>query len=226
MTRKHGLGRLLAPDNRDRRFPMGAMVKPVPEQSIMHRPGRVLDQGQTSSCVGHAWRAWLEASPIRERPTESLDALQIYAQAQELDEFPGIEPEIQGSSVRAGAMLMQNIGRVQGYAWGFHTRDVVTYLIERGPVVLGLNWYAGMDAPDSRGIAHLEGDVEGGHAFLCYGFHLDEQLFRCQNSWGREWGHSGRFWLRRDDLERLIAEDGEVCGAAELPLIRLKKEAA
>jgi C1A family cysteine protease len=38
-----------------------------------------------------------------------------------------------------------------------------------------------------------------------------------KQSWGREWGKRGHAYLPFEDLERLIAEDGDVCCFRELP---------
>ncbi len=101
-----GLGRLHAPDERDARFPLRALVAEPPAQRQFRYfiVGPVLDQGSTSSCVGHAWRAFLSAAPLMTRG--GPDALALYRRAQEVDEWPGAEPAYYGTSVRAGAKVL------------------------------------------------------------------------------------------------------------------------
>lgn len=215
--KEKGLGRLHAPDARDDRFPMRAVVRRIAERDVFRRPGRVLNQGETSSCVGHAWRGWMLAGPTMFRGRQP-DEFAIYNRARALDEWPenDNDPDF-GTSVRAGAKVMREAGRLAEFVWAESTADVVRFLLTRGPVVLGTDWREGMDEPDSAGIVRATGDARGGHAYLCYGYDKDRKRFRCQNSWGASWGQNGRFWIPRADLELLLDAAGEACGALESP---------
>ena len=77
----------------------------LPEEKLW-RIGPILDQGEEGACVGYAWRAWMNARPIANDPERQLQARDIYLRAQLVDEFPGREPEMSGTSVRAGAKVM------------------------------------------------------------------------------------------------------------------------
>ena len=57
--------------------------------------------------------------------------------------------------------------------------------------------------------------VTEGHAFLWRGVNLSRGLALCTNSWGEGWGKGGDFLLPLGDMERLIANDGEVCTAVQ-----------
>ena len=106
---EYGLGRLHAPDERDRNFPMRAALRPVAAPvSKIWWPGTVLDQGQTPQCVGFAWRGWMLSSPERVAANYGPDGPAIYAGAQQNDEFPGTDYE--GSSVRGGAKFLTASG--------------------------------------------------------------------------------------------------------------------
>jgi hypothetical protein len=210
-----GLGRIAKPDPRDRRFLMRD-ARPAPATLPAYRyyrAGPVLDQGATSSCVGHAWRGWLSAAPLMTRT--GPDAFAIYHGAQTMDEWEG--ENYLGSSVRGGAKYLQQLGHVASYLWAFNAQDIATWLLAgHGSVVLGINWYEAMFDPDRLGIIHKAGALAGGHAILCVGYSQPHGLFRLVNSWGGGWGEHGRAWISGEDLESLMAEDGEAaCGTEQ-----------
>ena len=64
---KPGLGRLPAPDSRDRMFPLRSIV-PARTTSRDYRywssSGWWGDQGARPHCVGFAWAHWLEDGPV------------------------------------------------------------------------------------------------------------------------------------------------------------------
>ena len=40
----------------------------------------------------------------------------------------------------------------------------------------------------------------GGHAVLCCGYDLPKRRFLVRNSWGKDWGLAGYFWMPFDYL--------------------------
>ena len=46
--------------------------------------------------------------------------------------------------------------------------------------------------------SELKNQVLGGHEVLCIGYDDSEQAFLCVNSWGKEWGLNGCFWMPYD----------------------------
>src|SRR5687767_2660999 len=65
-----GFGRRFDPDDRDRNFLMRRMLPDarrltLPARKSWRINGRALDQGNTGTCVGHAWRNFLRCAPIR-----------------------------------------------------------------------------------------------------------------------------------------------------------------
>lgn len=220
--KKHGLGRLPAPDSRDHQHMLSAVTpKRADVSSKMWTPGAVLDQGNSSECVANAWTGFLEASPLRTSlvqfgGVESIHAL--YKAAQKVDEWPG--EDYNGTSVRAGAKVLTTQGRLAEYLWAFDVDTMRRYVLSRGPVVVGTNWYEDMFYPEQhKKFLSPTGAMAGGHAWLVIGYSLARKSFRMVNSWGPSWGEKGRAWIKLDDMAKLIAESGEVCSAVEQKVV-------
>ncbi|MDH5666543.1 MAG: hypothetical protein OEY86_00850 [Nitrospira sp.] len=204
-------GRRFAPDTRDRKFLLrkAAPIEPRP----VRKTWRIWwkgDQGNTPMCVGYAWHALLRALPKLQRdPSPEI----IYALAQRNDEWDG--EDYDGSSVRGGAKALQLAGKIASYGWAFTVEDAIQWVGLRGPVVLGTHWYSGMMTPDKHGILRVTGRRIGGHAYELIGYDDRKECGLIQNSWGLPWALNGRAWIRYDDLDRLIREDGEACSPTE-----------
>jgi hypothetical protein len=209
------LGRKLALDPRDRPYSMKLLMpKRVPKKTRLYRVGPILDQGFTSSCVGHAWRQWLSSALMMTKT--GPDALTIYREAQAIDEWPGEEPEVQGTSVRAGVKALQKRGHIGGYVWSWDADVLRDYMLAGlGCVVIGVNWYTDMFEPDRKGYLHIGGQIEGGHAVMLSGYSVERDADRVVTSWGEDEWDKGRAWITHKDLRRLLNEDGEGAAATE-----------
>ncbi len=128
-------------------------------------------------------------------------------------EWPG--ESYDGTSVRAAGRVLTQRGLVTAYHWGFTLDDVVDTVLNKGPVVLGTDWYTGMFDPDSMGMVQGTGIVEGGHAYLLYGVNTLSRIATCRNSWGLDYGLNGTFRMSFDLLEELILSNGEAMLATE-----------
>jgi hypothetical protein len=218
VTPNYALGRLPAVDARDAGFRMSQLLgpaEPLPEYKYW-LSWNVLDQGQYPHCVAYAWSQYLRTGPIMQVP--KLVEPQIYHEAQLVDEWPG--EEYDGTSVRAGAKVLQKLGYIGAYTWAWDVETVIRHVLTRGPVVVGTNWYLSMFRPDSSGYIQIGGSLVGGHAYCITGYTRRNRAFRLINSWGYGWGQSGRAWIEEEDLARLISEDGEACAAEELRLVQ------
>lgn len=214
------LGRLPHFDERSRAYPvMATLVAPAPPRSYTWSvPAPTLDQGPDGSCVGHAWAHELLARPAAATGVDHTFALErIYWEAQRIDPwdggaYPGGSPFYEGTSVLAGAKVVQGLGAMAEYRWAFSIDELALAIGYKGPAVLGIPWYESMFDPDPDGRVHVAGDVAGGHAILCRGVSMRLQLFRLRNSWGI-WGlnGSGDCLISFDDLDRLLHEGGEAC---------------
>lgn len=207
-------GRLPAIDSRDSGFPMrAAITEETPKFPYRYyRTGPILDQGNDPHCVGYSWRQWLTSELIR--TTTGPDGRTIYRRAQQIDEWPG--ENYDGTSVRAGVKMLQELGHIQEYRWASSVSDIIDWILgDKGTIVLGTWWYSGMNTPDSSGFIHPTGSVVGGHAYLLVGWNRSRNVGRIVNSWGSDWGQDGRAWIHGDDLSALLENEGEACAATE-----------
>ncbi len=211
-------GRLESVDERDSEYPMSA-VTPAAIAGVNYRYWNDNqwwgNQERNPWCVAYAWLHWAEDGPVthKQAPPPLASPKFVYDRSQQIDEWPGVD--YNGTSVRAGAKSLQELGIISGYHWAQNYNDVVVALLTTGPVVVGSRWYAGMSRPDNSYRLQLSGSVVGGHAYVLNGVNIDKQLFRMKNSWGRRWGRSGRAYLDFGDLGALLDQGGEACLAIE-----------
>lgn len=215
-------------DPRNSDYPVRAVLPGpgVPPVRKMWRRGAVLDQGPDGQCVGHAWAAEAAGSPARVDFTRVPGvgasvheaARLMYAQAQQVDEWPG--EDYSGTSVNAGAKVMRSLGLIGSYRWCFTAADLRDTLITTGPVVLAIPWLSGMFETSPGGEVTVSGREVGWHAVLLNGYDpaasVDgkppREMVRLQNSWGTGWAAYGSAWVAFDALWGLIdANDGDVC---------------
>ena len=210
-TKDQRLARLVEADPRTRSYPVRALmpVKATKPCSYTWSVGSILDQGQTSSCVGHAVAHRLIARPVVRPEITHDDAVSIYRQAQTLDPWPGEAYE--GTSVLAGAKAAMQRGYITSYHWAETLDELIMGVGYCGPAVMGTWWFEGMVNPAVNGAIEPTGRKLGGHAYILNGVNMRTQLFFGVNSWGDAWGVKGRFVLTFSDAERLLLDSGEAC---------------
>lgn len=213
------LGRLPAIDFRDRRHLMAA--KRTTRTTRYWDTEAILDQGATSQCVAFAWTCLLKTGPVKN--TKALpECDEIYRMAQSVDEFPDDVP-YDGTSVRAGAKVLQQLGYLGGYVWAESARQVANFVLSTGPVVLGTDWLEEMLEADANGFIRAKGESYGGHAYCVVGVNTELRCpggtvgaLRIANSWGTSWGDNGRAWLSLADADLLIKHWGEAAAPKEV----------
>ncbi len=200
-------------DERSRQFPIRELLGARKPRSYTWPLSTFNDQGREGACVGFAWSHELAAAPVRV-PTDHTVATRIYREAQVVDEWPG--EAYSGTSVLAGAKVVQGMGHMAEYRWAFGAQDVLDTVGSYGPCVLGMNWYEQMFRTDPNGWLRVGGSVAGGHAIVCLGVNLRGEYVTLHNSWNKSWGVNGRARLSFADLDRLMREDGDAC----VPVVR------
>jgi hypothetical protein len=221
------LGRLPAVDPKDHNFPLSAVMpepagEPVTITFKHWNAPKALDQGRTSSCVGHGVHQLLKCSPIR-NVKNIPGPIEIYNEAQLIDEFPGEDPIVLGTSLRAGVKVAQKHGFVKSYHWAFDIETVNRYVLTTGPLLLGLGWAQGMFKPGKDDFIYPTGPMMGGHCVLLAGLNLKEKAPDGRigtgvilNHWGLKWGRRGRAKIVLEDLASLLAEGGEAVAVQEI----------
>lgn len=214
---EYGLGRKFSPDAEDEKHQIRGLfgAEETPKRPFAYYYGTMfLDQGNTSQCVEYSWHHYVQTGRIRPKRRHPYWTIgEPYNRMQDVDEWEGNDYD--GTSVRAGAKVMQEMGYIDSYLWAWDLPTVIDAVTEVGPVVMGTNWYRSMFTPDSQGVVKAEGPIDGGHAWLIDGASRKRGMARAKNSWSKKWGKYGRFWVPFEVLEQLIREDGEACLAVE-----------
>lgn len=173
-----------------------------------------LDQGQEGECVGHGWAHCLAADPdpnpvVGTTTLQNPEAEHLYERAQFFD---GSKPDEQsGASVGGGAKAVQEQSYATAFHWMTSVADVQAAVLDLGPVVLGINWYADMMDVDAQGLVHPTGRLAGGHCLIDRGYDPATGLHTLHNSWGASWGLSGDCLIHDNDLALLLSQNGEAC---------------
>jgi hypothetical protein len=232
MHRQYGLGRIHMPDPKDRLYPATLVLARMrtERRGTRWRSPRRLDQGMTGTCVGHGWRGWYEAEPTMHKAEEGPDAFALYRRAVLLDDFADndgdatnpVNSQLQcGSSVRAGAQAMQELGLIGSYVWATRAQDIADFVTraDGSTVVVGTTWYNAMFNPAKDGTIRLDGGEAGGHCWLIDWW--DGQHFWGATSWGDdfglkdEFGIGGYFKVSMGQMDRLLRQGGEACCGVE-----------
>jgi len=111
---------------------------------------------------------------------------------------------------------------ISKYGWCFGIDDTIDWIVRRGPVVLGINWYDQMYETSPDGLITVGGQIVGGHAIMANGYWPGHPKFGdvlvLTNSWGKVFGINGRGYLPVESASRLLSEDGEVAAPTDIPI--------
>lgn len=221
MQQKRVFGRIESPDSRDELFPVSSVVHAPPPQlreKYWWADGWWGDQGSTSHCVAYSWLHLVEDGPVIQnadagRAKPLILPEKLYTESQKRDPWSG--ENYAGTSVRAAAKILKDLGIIKEYRWAQSVTDVINTVMTVGPMVVGTKWKTGMNTPSSDGIMRVTGRDMGGHAYVINGVNLDKELFRVKNSWGKQWGKQGYAFIKISDFEKLLNTGGEACIAFE-----------
>lgn len=215
-------GRHVNHDERSRDYAFDASGVTV--KSVRHpRHIPVLDQGNLGSCTGNAMTGLLGSgnffSTLPSNTLSTTDAgadenvaISLYSLATQLDGYRGAYPPTDtGSDGLSVSKAAQKMGWIAGYQ---HTFSFNTFLaaLSLQPVIVGIDWYQTFDHPDATGLVKIfaGAEVEGGHEIVCDELNVEKQLIGFTNSWSRDWGLDGRFYIGYADFETLLGNHGDV----------------
>lgn len=213
------LGRHVWHDPRNRGYPIRAKLPPKGDITPRNRPWwrrGVYNQGGEGSCTAQAAAGVVETSPFRLSAPQrgALPAYDdydersdLYREAQRHDPWPG--EDYSGSSTDAPFKVLRMRGHIAEWRWCFGMDDIDDTLDAHGPVAVGVRWHEGDFQVDSQGFIRGLGAVVGGHAFDVIYRDWSDDRYRCVNSWDRQWGDNGRFWITRNELGDRIDDRGE-----------------
>lgn len=116
----------------------------------------------------------------------------------DIDKFAMAPPE--------GALKTASQSQVLRYARVDQTEQEVCSVLASGyPVVFGFSVFEEFESDECQDTGILKMPSKGsknygGHAVLCCGYDLSKRMFLVRNSWGKDWGLGGYFWMPFDYL--------------------------
>ncbi len=185
-----------------------------------------LDQGKEGMCAGFATVHEIISDPVPLKLTKANGedlARRCYNWAQIHDEWKG--EAYSGTSVNAVMKWSKSRGYIESYHWAFGIDDLILAVCHKGPAVLGISWYDGMHKPKGGFIKPTDKKT-GRHAILCNGYNAETEVFTLHNSWGRRWGYKGECFITKDDMERLLDEQGVAAIPTGRKALNTKREGA
>lgn len=215
------LGRLPLPrDDRDYRLASILPPRGTATSKYWSRP-LMLNQGNTGTCEGNGYTAYLADGPITHPDITALNdpvtgeeyARQLYVDA------TGDTTLQQGAYTRQILSVLVQRGLVGAYHKAASVDEIITTLLTMGPICHGSYWYSSMDKVvyqyDNAYIFVDESTaIRGGHLYLLDGINLAPRhgppFVRIHNSWGPNWAHLGTGRLPIDDLHMLFVGDAFV----------------
>jgi hypothetical protein len=213
------LGRQVVHDPRSRSFPMRAADTSTWRSKTIRlydpTPNPNQDVGCCTGC-DKAMNGNAGGNRVAGRVLKYADALHIYSLATRLDPWEGdfnISTGVvdTGSSGLAASKAAQHLGLGGEYQWALKggADAVVQQIMDGQTVGVGTYWYEGGFNPKPRlaGGVQIEmtGARVGGHQWRIRGYDepTDMLLGRC---W---WGRFRDFWISREHLAELLADDGD-----------------
>lgn len=177
----------------------------------------IFDQGNLGACVANAsngcrgtgkFYKYLKANT--KFPLTADGNLELYRALTRSDPFPGFwESDDTGSDGLTAGKVLTEVGDIPGYLHAFSLEAALKALSDR-PLITGTYWYDDMFDPNAEGLVNPTGSIAGGHEFIVDEYRSDRGWVGFTNSWSRNWGLNGRFYLEAEKWETLLNQDGDV----------------
>lgn len=194
------------PDTRDANYPperLEAMIAAGKAKPLAWKVPRILDQGDNGTCVAAGTLGACDCDD--ETHTDSGFSSAAIVPFFLTITGHGALPD-GGAQVRNGLKAAKKAGYISAYSLLTTTAAITSWLEKHGPIVVGVDWFSGMDSPDTAGYVSVTGEVRGGHCFYGNG---DVGCLQWVNSWGASWGYHGHFYTRDADFAKLRTGDFE-----------------
>jgi hypothetical protein len=168
---------------------------------VTWQPGPT-EQQWGDSCVGYAFYHLLEAQPypIYHYP----NGVQIYQQAKLIDGLPVTET---GTTPKAASIWLIQQHYLTVMTSTTSTVLAVQYLAQKGPILVGVQWFADMSRP-VNGYVWPGGKYVANHEFMCYGYHGSPDgigYFECQDSY-LSMGDRGLFKITSGAVRKVLLQ--------------------
>jgi len=208
------LGRHLHHDLRNANY--RALVSPPPRSLVGYKSWMtmtIFDQGQTSRCTTEASIGMLRTTPYITKFTERTKFDEPQERQAAYERWQSYDPPEwgvhDGSASDSPFKGMRAEGIITGWRWLFGEAEVREFVTWYGPVCVGTIWNDNMFYPDDKGYLNIGGSFAGGHEYRILQYSRIRQAYRIMNSWGNTWGQHGRAWLRAEDLNFLLEQNGD-----------------
>jgi hypothetical protein len=115
---------------------------------------------------------------------------------------------VEGAKVTSAIDFLKNEGKIKQDFWSNNPDTIASYLFTVSPVILSLPWSTRMDKAAKDGRVKPGGDIYGFHAVLAYSYDALKNRIWLANSWGREFGKDGCFYLTDKDFSSILSKGG------------------
>lgn len=130
---------------------------------------------------------------------------------------PKLEDLQWGSSVDAAMMTGLRLGFWKEVRWAKNPTELDQWIrrADGSPGGIGINWFEEWFNPPRDGVIRDVGrNVAGGHALKVRWHYPRKKLWLIDNSWGKNWGLDGSFYMTDDVFNEVVFRQAGECAVA------------